>query len=107
MGRKLFAFDLALLRLNQPGDDVTLSGFRAGKPLTFTVKLGAMPDTSPPFPGALVDAAVLPGECGGPMRVVNRSEKLASYTNAEGTAQVRREDGVYHVTIKDSGEGLI
>lgn len=97
----------ALLRLHGPGDEVTLAGFRAGKPTSFGVKLGAAPQTSPPFPGDLVDGTLLPGGCGGPMRVVNPAEKLASYSNSEGSAEVRRQAGVYHVTIRDAGDELI
>jgi len=97
----------ALLRLNQPGDEITLSGFRAGQPQTFIVKLGSIPAGSPPFPDDLVDATILPGACGGPMRVVNRSEKLASYTNSEGTAEVRRVNGSHHITIRDADDELI
>jgi len=97
----------ALLRLRQPGEEITLSGFRAGKPLDVTVKLGATPATSPPFPGELVDAVMLQGGCGGPMRVVNRAEQTATYSTEDGSAEVRRENSVYHVTILDSDGGAI
>ena len=89
----------ALLRLCQPGDEVTLSGFRAGKALEITVKLGEAPAAVPGVPGEWLDAAVLPGEAPGPMRVVNVTEKLASYANEEGRAEVRREGSLYQVNI--------
>jgi hypothetical protein len=89
----------ALLRLRQPGDEIALSGFRAGKPLEFTVKLGEAPAAMQAIPGEWLDAAVLPGDPAGPMRVVNVAEKLASYTNDEGSAEVRRDGTVYQVKI--------
>jgi hypothetical protein len=92
----------ALLRLRKPGDEITLSGFRAGKPLDVTLKLGTAPATTPPFPGDFVDSVILPGGCGGPMRVVNRAEQTASYATEEGSALVRRENSIYHVEIKDA-----
>lgn len=96
-----------LLSLHQPGEAITLSGFRAGNPLTLDVKLGIAPDASPPFPGDLVGSAVLPGVCDGPMRVVNRADQTATYTTDEGSAEVRREDSVYHVIIRDAGGNSI
>ncbi|MFZ9936057.1 MAG: PDZ domain-containing protein [Luteolibacter sp.] len=92
----------ALLRLHQPGDAIALSGFRAGKPLEVTLKLGTAPAATPPFPGELVDSVILPGGCGGPMRVVNRAEQSARYSTADGRAPVRRENSIYHVDIRDS-----
>jgi hypothetical protein len=97
----------ALLRLAKPGDHVVLAGFRAGKPLEVTLKLGETPAGSSPFPDDLLDASILPAECGGPMRVVNLSEKLATYSGEDGSARIRREGSVYHVTIKDPAEQLI
>ena len=92
----------ALLRLHKPGHEITLSGFRAGKPLEVTLKLGTAPAATPSFPGELVDSVILPGGCGGPMRVVNRAEKTASYSTENGSALVRRENSVYHIDIRDS-----
>lgn len=97
----------ALLRLAKPGDEVNLSGFRAGKALETTLKLGKAPAGASPFPEDLVDAAILPAECGGPMRVVNLSEKLASYTGENGSAQVRRDGSTDHITITDPAEQII
>jgi hypothetical protein len=89
----------ALLRLSKPGDEIALSGFRAGQPLEVKLKLGKVPESKRPFPGDLVDSAILPGECGGPMRVVNVAERLASYSTDEGRAEVRKEGAVYKVKI--------
>lgn len=97
----------ALLRLAKPGDEVTFSGFRGGKTLEATVKLGEAPAGATPFPEDYVDAAILPAEGGGPMRVVNLSEKLASYSGENGSAQIRRDGTVDHVTIKDPANQII
>jgi hypothetical protein len=96
-----------LLRLSKPGDEVELSIFRAGKPMAVTLKLGEAPVENKPFPGDLVDAAIMPGECGGPMRVINVSDKLASYSNEEGRAEVWREGAIYKVKITNPNEELI
>jgi hypothetical protein len=96
-----------LLRLSKPGDEITLAGFRSGKPLDVTLKLGAVPASKNPFPGDLVDTAILPGECGGPMRVVNVSQKLASYSTTEGRAEVRRDGTLYQVKIQGPKDELI
>lgn len=94
-----------LLRLSKPGEEIKFAGFRSGKPLDFTLKLGEVPASKNAFPGNLLDAAILPVECGGPMRVVNVSEKTASYTTNDGRAEVRRDGPVYHVKINaPSGE---
>jgi hypothetical protein len=89
----------ALLRLSKPGDAMTLSGFRGGKPIELTIKLGEMPASRNRFPGDLLEAAVLPGESGGPMRVVDVLEKTASYRTTDGRAEVRKEGAFYHVKI--------
>ena len=49
----------------------------------------------------------MPGDCGGPMRVVNVSEKIATYANDEGRAEVRREGTVYLVKITGPDDSLI
>jgi hypothetical protein len=98
----------ALLRLAKPGDEIRLAGFRAGKPLDATLKLGEAPASKNAFPGELLDASVLPpGERETPMRVVNISEKIASYSTAEGRAEVRRDGSNYHVTIHGPEDKLI
>jgi hypothetical protein len=88
-----------LLRLSKPGDELSLSGFRGGKPMELTIKLGAAPASNNRFPGEMLEAAVLPGECGGPMRVVDVQEKRATYSTVEGRAEVRWEGTLYHVKI--------
>lgn len=91
----------ALLRLSKPGEEVSFSGFRAGKPIKVQLKLGEAPATSLPFPVDLVESAILPGgECDGPMRIFNVSDKIASFTTDEGKVQVWREGDVYKVRIQ-------
>ena len=89
----------ALLRLSKPGDEIMLSGFRAGQPLEVKLKLGVAPLNKHPFPEDLVDSALFPGGCGGPRWITNVSDKLASYSTEEGRAEVRKEGSVYHVKI--------
>lgn len=89
----------ALLRLSQPGEEIVISGYRGGKPLEVTLKLGAAPVLKRPFPGEMVEAAILPGACDGPMRVINLAEKSASFSTDDGRATVRREGNVYILKI--------
>lgn len=96
-----------LLRLSKPDEEITLSGFRAGKPLELKVKLGQAPLLTPPFPSDLVEAAILAGDSAGPMRIVNVAEKSASFSAEDGTAVVRCEDEVYYVTIHGPDEKLL
>jgi len=96
-----------LLRLSKPGEEITLAGFRAGKPLELKIKLGQAPLLTAPFPNDLVESAILTGESGGPMRIVNVAEKSASFTADDGTAVVQREEDAYHVTIHGPDEKLV
>lgn len=90
----------ALLRLANPGEEVKLTGFRAGKPLAATLKLGESP-TRAGVPSELLDQTLLPGECRGPMRVVNLAGKVATYSNEDGRLEVRKLDDGYEVLIRD------
>ncbi len=96
-----------LLRLSKPGEEVAISGFRAGKHLEVKLKLGDAPSAPLPFGGDFVEAAVLPGVHVGPMRVVNVSQKNASFTADEGTATVHREGDVYKIRIEDPKNQVI
>ena len=88
-----------LLRLEKPGTEIVISGFRGGKPMEVNLKLGQAPLLSKPFSGEMVESAVLPGTCDGPMRVVNVAEKSASFSNDEGRAVVRRDGEIFKVKI--------
>jgi len=97
----------ALLRLSSPGDEVLFSGFRAGKPTEFRVKLGQAPAHSRGIPPEMLDSAVLPGECGGPWRVINVNEKLATFSTLEGNVEVRKLDDGYAVKIISPNQVVI
>ncbi len=88
-----------LLRLSRPGEEVRISAFRGGQPLELKLTLGKAPAMQPSFGGELAEAAILPGVSGGPMRVVNVSEKSASFTADEGTATVHRDGEIYEIRI--------
>ncbi len=96
-----------LLRLSKPGEEVAISGFRAGKHLEVKLRLGDAPPQPQTFGGEIVEAAVLPGVHVGPMRVVNLSQKNASFTAEEGTATVHREGDVYKIRIEDPKNQLL
>ena len=89
----------ALLRLSKPGDPVVIHGFRSGKPLEVKLVLGRSPLPEMPFSGEMIDAAILPGACPGPMRMINVAAKTASFSNDDGTALVRRDGADYYVKI--------
>lgn len=97
----------ALLRLWKPGDEISLSGFRAGKPLEVKLKLGNAPVSKRPFPDDMVDDTILPNACIGPMRVIRISDKVATYSNDEGNIEVRREGEIYKVKIQGPKDELI
>ena len=94
----------ALLRLSKPGEEVVLHGFRAGKAIQVTLKLGEAPPSFQPFPADLVDAAVFPGGYCGRTRVILPAERLAKYTTEEGNAEVRKDGAVYKVKILGPGD---
>jgi len=97
----------ALLRLAKPGEEITLAGFRNGKPLEVKLKLGDAPVMKRPFLGDLADSAILPGDCGGPMRVIHVADRLASYSTDEGRAVVRLEGTLYKVKINGPHDEVV
>jgi len=88
-----------LLRLSKPGQEVVISGFRGGKPLEVKLKLGEAAAYDRSVPGEMVESTILPGACGVPMRVVNVSEKSASFVADDGKAMVRRDGAHFKVKI--------
>jgi hypothetical protein len=96
-----------LLRLSKPGEEVVISGFRGGKPLEVKLTLGQSPLLQKPFLGEMVESAILPDACPGPMRMVNVADKTASFSNDDGKALVRREGETYHIKIEGPEEELI
>jgi hypothetical protein len=96
-----------LLRLSEPGQEVLISGFRGGKPIEVKLKLGSAPELTEPFPGAMVESAILPGACGGPMRIVNIADKSASFSADGCQASVRRDGDIFKVRIEGPKSELI
>lgn len=97
----------ALLRLAEPGKEVVLSGFRGGKPIETKLTLGHAPAPAMQLHGDRVTAAGIADSCESPMRIINLSEKTASFTAEEGRAEVRRSEGGYQVQIRGvKGEGI-
>lgn len=88
-----------LLRLSEPGQEVVISGFRGGKPIEVKLKLGTAPELTKPISGEMVESAILPGACGGPMRIVNLAEKSASFSADGCLASVQREGEIFKVRI--------
>ena len=94
----------ALLRLHKPGDEIGFQGFRGGKVLNVSVTLGEAPTNLRMLPDSLVDDTLLASGCNGPMRVINVSEKLASYSTDDGRVEVSR-DGNSHLVKITGPEG--
>ena len=97
----------ALLRLQKPDSEITLEGFRDGKPLAVKLKLGVAPVPTHGMSGEMVDSVMLPGDCGGPMRVINVADRLASYSTEEGRAVVRLAGTLYQVKINGPKDELV
>lgn len=95
-----------LLGLHKPADEVTLAVFRGGQPLELKMKLGDMPVGKDSFSTELAEAAILPGEFG-PMRVVNVSDRTATYSTDEGKVVLRKEGEAYLVVISNPREEII
>jgi hypothetical protein len=96
-----------LLRLSKPGEQIVITGFRGGKPLEVKLTLGETPALQKPFSGEMIESAILPGVCPGPMRLVNVADKTASFSADEGKAEVRRDGETYQVKIDDARDKVI
>lgn len=96
-----------LLRLSKPGEQIVIAGFRGGKPLELKLTLGEAPALQKPFSGEMIESAILPGVCPGPMRLVNVADKTASFSAEEGRAEVRREGETYQVKIGGLNDKVI
>jgi len=97
----------ALLRLQKPGDEVLITGFRGGQPLEVKLKLGAAPMRRHPFADDLVEETILPGACRVRMSDFNLPNKSASYSTDDGRAEVRKDGEVYKVKIQGPKDELI
>lgn len=87
----------ALLRLRKPGETEKVSLFRGGKAVEMTVVFGEAPKPQSFIMGS-AERTIFPAESG-PMRVVNLAQKLASYSNEEGKAEVRKDDSGFRIII--------
>lgn len=97
----------ALLRLSKAGDAVVISGFRAGKPLEVKLTLGEVQAPQKPFSGDLVESAIMPGACSGPMRLINVADKTASFSTDDSRAVVRRNGEFFEVKISGVSDAVI
>lgn len=95
-----------LLRMHQPGDEITLSVFRGGSQLEIPLTLGASPLPVPGAAGIAAEEAVFLSEQS-PIRVVNHAEREAYIANAEGRATVRKVGDGYWLTILNADDEVI
>lgn len=95
-----------LLRLHKPGEEIKLSIFRGGQPLEVGMKLGDLPAGRDGFSHELAEVAILPGESG-PMRVVNVSDRTATFTTEEGKIVLKKENDLYLLVITNPKEEVI
>lgn len=95
-----------LLRISKPGDPVELAAFREGRPVTVNVVLGETPKGANNALAGAVDAAILP-EDRGPTRVINVTDRQASFSTGEGRAVVRRDGSGYKVVILGPGKEIV
>lgn len=96
-----------LLRLQKPGDEIRLAVYRGGQPLVVKLKLGDLPVGRDGFSHELAEAAIFPGGEGGAMRVVNITDRTATYSTEEGKAVLRKEGDAYLVLITSPKEEVI
>ncbi|MES2996551.1 MAG: PDZ domain-containing protein [Verrucomicrobiota bacterium] len=88
----------ALLRLRQPGEKIDISIFRGGKSSLVSLTLGETPIPATPTLVQAAENSMFAADRG-PVRIVNFSEKFASYSNDEGRAEVKKEGPGYHIRI--------
>lgn len=100
-----------LLRLAEPGDEVTVSIFREGKSLDLKVTLGEdKGGESEAIRRMLVDAVIRPND--GAMRIMDLEGKKAVVTDSRGSAEVTRLSHGDSVRIVDTAgkvlfEGIV
>lgn len=95
-----------LLRLADPGDEVTVSIFREGKSLDLKITLGeGKGGEGEAVRRILVDSVIRPDD--GAMRIMNLEEKKAMVTDSRGSAEVtRRDDGDFVRIMNREGKLL-
>lgn len=97
----------ALLRLFKPGEEVTLAGFRGGKPIEIKLKLGDAHLAKRPALGDVAESSLFRGGSAGPLRRVDVPQKIASCSTDDGRAEVRKDGEAYKVKITGPKEELI
>ena len=89
-----------LLRLSDPGDEVTVSVFREGKPLDLKITLGETTDDDGEVIRRMLNDSVMRPDDGA-LRIVNVERKTAAMSNEQGSAEVSRADTGDSVRILD------
>ena len=95
-----------LLRLANPGDEVTISIFRKGEPLDLKVTLGESKSDNGDAMRHILNDSVMRRDDGA-LRIVNIEKKTAAITNERGSAEVSRVEGGDSVRILDTKGELI
>lgn len=98
---------MALLRLKKPGETVKLQGFRSGRETEWELELAPAPSAEQTVVRNVLEDSIFRGDCGGPMRMVNLAEKVATYSNENGRAEVRKTDSGYQLSIFDTDSKLV
>lgn len=89
-----------LLRLADPGEEVTVSVFREGKQLDLKVKLGETKGDNGDLIRNMLNDSVMRRDDGA-LRIVNVEKKTAAISNEMGSAQVSRAEDGDSVSILD------
>ncbi|MES2438118.1 MAG: hypothetical protein V4584_03585 [Verrucomicrobiota bacterium] len=88
-----------LVRISEPREEILMTPIRSSD---------EEPVLKRPMTSGMVEAAAVPAENNGPVRVVNIAEKSASFLSPdEGKAVVSREGAIYKVTISGSTNELV
>ena len=103
---------VTLIHLHKPGDSVTLTIIRQGKPTTVTIKLGKKErivpapgsvDRGPDLPGVHIPDDVFPRAPGEPqLQLAPNSQVAMAFSDDTYSAEVKTDtQGRRHITVKD------
>ena len=95
-----------LLRLADPGDEVSVSVFRKGQPLDLKVRLGESLGQDGETVRRMLNDSVMRRDDGA-LRIVNMEQKTAAISNDKGSALVSRVNGGDSVKILDKDGEVI